>query len=174
MGVYDKIDSIAINSFISNDTTSLYEEEFMGILDRLKNNKAKNNCGEEKSYLSKTFILCAEEDYIRIMNVICDGFGISCNGEGHTLSINSQEMKISVTVFTKAMGEDEEGLIKDQVDRVYGHFYEVNTENTDIKTNLLYDIARTNGMIFINYSFIEDENFDKKSMIEGKFASMFK
>lgn len=51
------------------------------------------------------------------MNVICDGFGISCDGEGHTLNISSQDIKISVTVFTKAMGEDEEGLIKDQVDR---------------------------------------------------------
>lgn len=144
----------------------------MGILDRLKNSKAKKTSGEEKSYSSKTFILCAEEDYIRIMNVICDGFGVSCNGEGHTFSISSQDIKIEVTVFTKAMGQDEESLIKNQVDRVYGHFYEVNTENTDIKTNLLYDISRTNGMVFINYSFIEDGTFDKKSMIEGKFASI--
>lgn len=73
MEVRDKIESITINRFLLNITARLYEEKYMGILGRLKNSKAKKYYGEEKSYLSKTFILCAEEDYIRIMNVICDG-----------------------------------------------------------------------------------------------------
>ena len=147
-------------------------EEFMSILDKLKNSRAKKQSKEVTSYLDKTFILCAENDYARVIKVICDGFGINCDRESHTLNIQNQDIKISVTVFTKVMGNDEEELIRNQVNRVYGHFYEVDTENTDIKTNLLYDIARTNSMVFINYSFIEDEKFDKRSMIEGKFASI--
>lgn len=144
----------------------------MSILDKLKNSRAKKQSKEVTSYLDKTFILCAENDYARVIKVICDGFGINCDRESHTLNIQNQDIKISVTVFTKVMGNDEEELIRNQVNRVYGHFYEVDTENTDIKTNLLYDIARTNSMVFINYSFIEDEKFDKRSMIEGKFASI--
>lgn len=146
----------------------------MGILDIFKSKKSNNkkHSGEEKSYLGKTFILCTEEDVNRIMDVLCNTFGISNNGDGHTINIHNQDINISVAVFTTSMGEDEKALIKDQVSRVYGHFYNVNTEKIDIKTNLLYSIDITQGMVFIDYSFIEDDDFDKRSMIEKKFASV--
>ena len=138
----------------------------MGIFNFKKKSK------KEVSYKDKTFILCHENDINKLMEVLCRKFNIDNSGNGNTLEIHNNDICISVAVFSQSMGENEEKFIKDQANRVYGHFYDVDTQHIDIKTNLLYSIHMTKSMIFVNYSFVYDDEFDKKTFVEEIFASL--
>ncbi|KAJ52691.1 hypothetical protein BD780_001617 [Clostridium tetanomorphum] len=149
----------------------------MGILDILKNKKKQketleedNNIEKEELYSGKAYILCTERDLDKIMNVICNIFNINSSGNGNTIQIHNKDIKVNVTVFATSMGEEIQVFIKDQVQRTYGHFYEVKTEHIDIKTNLLYKLQQTCGFVNIEYSFIPEDGINKQFMIEEMFV----
>ena len=140
----------------------------MGLKNLFKKPKNKE---ERKTYEGKTFILSGENDIEKLMSVLCRQFNIDNSGEGNTLTIHNNDIEVSVQVLTETMGEEQAKFINGQINAVCGHFYGVETENSDIKTNLLYAVCRTKAMIFINYSFVDDGEFDKKVFIEETFAS---
>ena len=140
----------------------------MGLKNLFKKPKNKE---ERKTYEGKTFILSGENDIEKLMSVLCRQFNIDNSGEGNTLTIHNNDIEVSVQVLTETMGEEQAKFINGQINAVCGHFYGVETENSDIKTNLLYAVCRTKAMIFINYSFVYDGEFDKKVFIEETFDS---
>lgn len=150
----------------------------MGIFNLFKKSKkdkkpdTEEKFNKEVSMKDKMFILSRENDFNKISEVLCRKFNINNSGESNVFEIHNNDINVSAVIFTKSMGEEEEKLVKDQAERVYGHFYEVDTQYTDIKTNLLYSLSLSQAIIFVNYSFIEDEEFDKKTFIEQTFASI--
>ncbi|MBE6071404.1 MAG: DUF4272 domain-containing protein [Clostridium butyricum] len=141
----------------------------MGILDKLKKKKEK-----EEKYSGRYFILSSENYFDKIINSLCNTFGISSDGEGNTINLNNNDIHIKIGVFCDSNNDDEKELIKDQVGRVYGHFYEVETEKTDIKTNLLYKLDLTHGLIIVNYVFDNENVEEKKAMIEYPLIGVLK
>lgn len=147
---------------------------FLEIFKKKKQDKEITNTEEvtnkEETYSRKAFIFCEEEELNKIMNVFCDTFG-SSSGKGNTLELHNGDINVFVTVVTAGMGDDIKTFIKDQVDRTYGHFYEVDTKYVDIKTNVLYKINATHGFVIINYSFNSEDKYNKQTMIEQMFVT---
>lgn len=141
----------------------------MGLKNMFRKSKDKEAV---RTYNGKAFILSGENDFEKIMDVLCRRFNIDNSGEGNTMTIHNNDIEISVQVLTEEMGEDAAKFISGQVNGICGHFYGVETEHTDIKTNLLYAVGRSKSMIFVNYSFLDDGKFDKKSFIEETFATV--
>lgn len=144
----------------------------MGILDIFSKKKLEkvisvndNVQDKEEMYYGKAAIFCVEEELNKIMNVICDKFGISTEGNGNTLELHNGDIQIFVNVVTVVMGDDAKAYVKDQVDRTYGHFYEVQTEYVDNKTNVLYKIDSSRGFVMITYACNPKNKDDTTKMI---------
>lgn len=137
----------------------------MGIFDRLKKQKQEVLPTE-----GSIFLFCAESSLYKIMDEISRVFGLVSEGQGNTIELHNGDMAIYVQTVTAEMGEEAQAYIKDQVERTWGHFYEVETEDTDIKTNVLYQIQMTRGFAQIKYSYIPDETLDKQAMIADLFG----
>lgn len=133
--------------------------------------KADDEVKKEELYYGRVVIFCAEEDLDKIMNVICDTFGISSSGNGNTLELHNGDINIYVNVTTAIMGDDAKAYIKEQVNPTYGHFYEVETEYIDNKTNVLYKIDATRGFVMITYSCNYENEDATTKMIMEMFAS---
>lgn len=137
----------------------------MGIFDRLKKQKQEVTTTEGSMCL-----FCTESSLDKIMDEISRVFGLSSEGKGNTIELHNGDIEIYVLVGTAEMGEEANAYIKNQVERTWGHFYEVETEDTDIKTNVLYQIKMTRGFAQIQYSYIQDEALDKRAMIADLFG----
>ena len=88
---------------------------------------------KEPTYSGSCFILAAESNFNKVMDCLCNAFGISTDGEGNTINLNNNDIKIRIGVFSDTGNNEEKEFIKDQIGRIYGHFYEVNTDKNDIK-----------------------------------------
>lgn len=149
----------------------------MGILDILRNKKREkvisnnhNETDKQEIFSGKAFIFCREEDLNKIMNVICDTFGINSSGNGNTIELHNGDIDILVTVVSDDMGEDAQAYIKNQVNGTYGHYYEVETKYIDNKTNVLYKIDATRSFVIINYSCNAENEDDTQAMIMQMFG----
>lgn len=135
-------------------------------------NKQTDRIKREVSYNDKTFILSMEDDMDKLMDVLCRKFNVDKPEDCKPFEIHHDDIRITVERISQSMGEDEAEFIKSQTSSIYNHFYKVDTQYTDIKTNLLYSINLTKSMIFINYSFHEGDEDYKKAFIEQTFASV--
>ncbi len=146
----------------------------MGILSKLKRKKDIDNkiSNENQKVIGKIFIFSIQNNLNIIMNNICKHFNIDNEDRGNNIELKNNDIEISVDVFTSSMNGETGKFIEEQINRTYGHFYNVDTKHTDIKTNLLYKISTSKGFISISYSFIKDDNFDKKAMIEYEFIDI--
>lgn len=144
----------------------------MGIKNLFTKNKQKDKIKQEVSYNNKTYILCREENTDKLMDVLCRKFGIDNDNFETSLELHKDDISISVQMISQSMGEEKAKYINGQANSICGHFYNIETKHTDIKTNLLYGLSMTKAMISVDFSFLEDDEFDKKTYIEETFGSV--
>ena len=143
----------------------------MGLMNLLNKLKEEDRIKGKIYYNDKTSILCSENDCNNLMGVLCRKFDIDNCGKAKELEIHNEDIYISIKIYSQSMGR-EEAFIKSRTYSICSHFYNVQTIHTDIKTNLLYKINMTKSIISIKYSFVKDDEFDKKAFIENIFASI--
>lgn len=109
---------------------------------------------EENGRLAGKFFLFGMESSLeRIMGVFGAIFGLDFSGAGNTLELHNGDVEIHVFVACEDMGQEATEFLKDQATRTKGHFYRVETEACDVKTNLLYQLERTKSFVSVEYSF---------------------
>ncbi len=99
------------------------------------------------------FMLGMENDMEKIMQIFEKAFGVEHSQGGNTLTLKDGDITVQILVATKSMGEDAEAHIKDQSGKVLGHFYEVEAQKPDVKTNLMHQLSMTNSFVTVAYSF---------------------
>lgn len=110
---------------------------------------------EKKQDKNKTmeivdFLLAGEQELEVIMSQICKSFGIEADEKGNTIQVSKEEITVNITAYTKKMDETRKEFIEKQVNMVWGHFYQVETEAVDAKINLLHQIRWTNSFLSIH------------------------
>jgi hypothetical protein len=105
---------------------------------------------------NKLFLLIVEQDLDTVMETICHTFGLPNKGTGNTVEVNNGRMELSIWVFSKGM-EETEAFCKEQTNAVWGHFHGVETEYTDHKLNMLYQIQGSGSFVIVEYR-CEDED----------------
>lgn len=130
------------------------------------------NRKKKEKYEGKIFLFSSIPVMDKIVTSIAEHFGIKSDGAGNTLSLNNNDIAVQVLVVSDDLGEEGAEFIKDQVSRTWGHFYQIATDHTDIKTNLLYKIKMTKGLVIIDYSFDGEEILNKKQLIETMFIGV--
>lgn len=127
-----------------------------------------------RRYEGKSYIFSDLSSQKDMMGVLCRNFGVDPEGQGDTLVLKNEDIEIRVAVVGSSAGEKAEEFIKGQTEAVCQHFLKVETKAVDVKTNLLYQIGRANGLARIEYSFdVEDPEDlqDKKAAVEGMFIA---
>ncbi|MCM1327573.1 MAG: DUF4272 domain-containing protein [Bacteroidales bacterium] len=99
------------------------------------------------------FMLGMENDMEKIIQIFEKAFGLPHSQGGNTLTLNNGDITVQVMVVTQSMGEEAKAHIEDQSGRVLGHFYEVKTQKTDVKLNLMYQLSFTNSLVTVSYSY---------------------
>ncbi len=124
---------------------------------------------ERKPVESRIWVFCAEQNPERVMEVICNAFGLPEPVEGTSLTLNNADMHINVQISSVAISDDAKNFVEGQIRNVWGHFHEVHTEHLNTKINLLYQIRMTGSVIEIDYTYDEDPQRDKKSEVWNPF-----
>lgn len=127
---------------------------------------------EAEQYEGKIFLFSSISVMDQIVMAIADHFSVSADGDSNTLSLKNGDIAAQILVITDELGGEDMEFVKDQVGRTWGHFYQIATDHTDIKTNLLYKLRMTKGLIIINYTFNADEILYKKQLLETMFAEV--
>lgn len=102
------------------------------------------------------FMLLVEEDLEKIMQVLCHEFGIENTGGGNRVSVQNEEVALGFDVVTKEMQVEPEGFFKQQINNIWGHFHQVETEFMDVKINLLHQLKISGAFVIVNYELLSE------------------
>ena len=109
----------------------------------------------------KMFLYTVIDSLQAVMDGLCRNFGIRPNRRTNRIELQNGDIKMSVTIMCTDMGEKAQNLIKEQAGELWQRFYQVETEHTDVKINLLHQIRQTKGILSIEYRF-QDEGAEEK------------
>ena len=109
----------------------------------------------------KMFLYTVIDSLQVVMDGLCRNFGIRPNRRTNRIELQNGDIKMSVTIMCTDMGEKAQNLIKEQAGELWRRFYQVETEHTDVKINLLHQIRQTKGILSIEYCF-QDEGAEEK------------
>lgn len=104
-----------------------------------------------------------------VMSVMCRSFGVSQSRKTNRLELENGSISMTVTVMCTDMGEEAEERIKEQTGELYQRIYQIETEQDDIKINLLHQIRRTKGIASIEYSCPEEGLEESLRLIDQTF-----
>lgn len=99
------------------------------------------------------FMLGMENDMEKIIQIFVKTFGLPQTPEGNIFTLEEEDIMLQVTVETKGMGGDAEAEVKELAGKVLGHFYLVEAQKPDVKTNLMHQLSMTNSFVTVDYSF---------------------
>jgi hypothetical protein len=114
---------------------------------------------------NKLFLLIVEQDLGTVMETICHTFGLPNKGTGNTVEVNNGRMELSIWVFSKGM-EETEAFCKEQTNAVWGHFHGVETEYTDHKLNMLYQIQGSGSFVIVEYRCEDEDTAQVNELLE--------
>lgn len=107
---------------------------------------------------AELFLFSREENLEVIMDSFLECFGMPKADVGNQLHLRNNTVEISIVTFLTFMGEDYQRFIKDQKNRVLGHFASVQEGDPDIQVNLIHHIQQCNCFIDCKIEcFQEDE-----------------
>lgn len=118
------------------------------------------------------FLLGEEDNLENIMQAFFTAFGMEPSPGGNTLKLNNDDIFLDIVVVTQSMDDDAKAFVKEQSGKVLGHFYAVEAEKPDVKTNLIYQIDMTKSVIIINYSFDEGNEEYKLETIKAPLLGL--
>ncbi|MNC11007.1 hypothetical protein D3C75_586900 [compost metagenome] len=118
----------------------------------------------------KLYLLVVEQELELVMEAICRAFGLENEGTGNTIGASNGRVELAVSVFTKDM-EETQAFFKEQVNAVWGHFHGVDTEYTDNKLNVLYQIQGSGSFVIVKYS-CADEDTDQETALLEQLAGL--
>ncbi|MCI9590283.1 MAG: DUF4272 domain-containing protein [Lachnospiraceae bacterium] len=116
----------------------------------------------------KMFLYTAIDSLQVVMDSLCRNFGIRSNRRTNRIEVQNGNITMSVTIMCTDMGEKAQGLIKEQVGELWQKFYQVETEYTDLKINLLHQIRQTRGILAIEYR-CPKEGEEEKAVFQAFF-----
>ncbi len=142
----------------------------MGFFDRLKKGRTKETGNSKTDTTARVedtiYILCHEGDSDRILQGFDSVFGTGLAGGGvNNGTLRNGDIEIQVISFGQDLGEECIEFIKKQVNMVCGHFAQVETDQPDIKINVLHQLTGTKGFVTLNYSYPGERNIETEAMI---------
>lgn len=111
------------------------------------------------------YLLIVEQKLEPVMDAFCQTFGLENKGLGNTLTASNGRMELAVSVFTKDL-EETQAFCKEQMNAVWNHFYGVDTEYTDHKLNVLYQIQGSGSFAIVKYSAADEEADQVTALLE--------
>lgn len=120
----------------------------------------------------KMFLYTAMDSLQVVMDGICRNFGIRPNRRTNRIELRNGDIAMSVTIMCTDMGEKAQSLIKEQAGELWQRFYQVETEHTDLKINLLHQIRQTRGILSIEYRFPKEGAEEKENTVYQAFFPM--
>lgn len=99
--------------------------------------------------MRETIYLLAVEDRLeQLMAGLARAFGPAASpARQNRLTIKGEEYAAHVVVISRTMSEELSQLVKDQTEKVWQHFHQVETEHADLKINLLHQIRLTRALV---------------------------
>lgn len=119
---------------------------------------------------NELYLLMMEQDLETVMEAICHTFGLQNKATGNTVEVNNGSMELSIWVFPKGM-EGTEAFFKEQTNAVWGHFHAVETEYTDFKLNLLYQIQGSGSFVIVKHR-CEDEDHTQAAELRERLSGL--
>jgi hypothetical protein len=113
----------------------------------------------------KLYLLIVEQELELVMDAICHTFGLENKGSGNTIEASNGRMQLGGSVFTKDL-EETQAFFKEQMNAVWGHFHGVDTEYTDQKLNVLYQIQGSGSFVIVKYSCAEEDTVQETVLLE--------
>lgn len=119
----------------------------MGLFDKFKKPK------EVIRHRAMALVFCPESNPYQICDQVKELFHIEPTGDGNELSLQQDDMEISML----ACGSNDEGengeYAKKQLQGAAGYVYQSKTELTEIKRNLFYHLRQCKGLLLVSYAF---------------------
>ncbi len=122
----------------------------------------------------KMFLYTLVDSLDPVMASLCQSFGLEKVRRTNRLELKNGEIAMTITVMCADMGPQAEEQIKEQTGQLCQSIYQVKTEQTDIKINLLHQIRRTRGIVLIDYSFPKEEAEESEKLVEQTFFGMLR
>lgn len=119
---------------------------------------------------NELYLLIVQQDLEAVMENVCHTFGLQNVGNGNTVEVNNGSMELSIWVFPKGM-EETEAFFKEQINAVWSHFHAVETEYTDHKLNLLYQIQGSGSFVIVKYR-CEDEDQTQAAELRERLSDL--
>lgn len=110
------------------------------------------------------FLLCMEPELDAILYTLGDAFGVQPVG-GNVLACSQGDLHMRFVVLTKRMGEEQKQSIEQNLERIWAHFYQVDTPYHDLKVNLLHQIQMTRSLVSLVCSFVPEEGVQKEAVV---------
>lgn len=96
------------------------------------------------------YLLTDETDPDKIRNAVLKNFGVST--EENSFSLNFQNYRIDMMILAKDMGEEDAAKAKEQINAIAGRVYHIETDFTDVKTNLVTYLLWMKSIVMIRCS----------------------
>ncbi len=119
---------------------------------------------EEIRMEKRLYLLLIEQELEPVIGAFCEVFGLENRGGGNTIRAGNGKLNVSVTVTTKEMAEAQD-FFQQQLQAVWEHFYGVQTDLTDHKLNVLYQIHASGALVIVDYVYADDDVTQEKVML---------
>ncbi len=126
---------------------------------------------------TELFIFSRENNLEKIMGTFMESFGMPGVDVGNQLSVKNNSVGINIVTFLPTMGEDYPEFIKDQKNRVMGHFAEIRNCDADIQLNLIKHLQHCHCFIDCKLECFMDDAISRQSCLEemvGKLTVFLK
>lgn len=114
----------------------------------------------------KIYILCHEDNSNAMLEAFDSTFGTQiAGGEVNCGVLSSGDLTMEIITYGKDLGEECKEFINKQINSVCGYLASIETEQVDIKINALHQVMRSQGFIFLKYTYPGEEQPEKEVMV---------
>ena len=114
----------------------------------------------------KIYILCHETNSNTMLEAFDSTLGTNiAGGNVNNGVLRNGDLTIQVVTYGSDLGEECQEFIKKQVNGVCGYVASIDTEHVDIKINVLHQLLRSHGFIFLNYNYPGEEDDTMEELV---------
>lgn len=117
-------------------------------------------------------IFCTWSDPEAILSQLEQVFGMKSDGTGDQITLSKEDMLIAFTVCTPEDEGEKGEYTKQQLQGVWGHFRQVETEHLEVQRNLLHHLRMCRSMIRVYACYNAPQNPTKEEQITAQIRNV--
>ncbi|MBO4981978.1 MAG: DUF4272 domain-containing protein [Lachnospiraceae bacterium] len=138
----------------------------MGLFDRFKKEKEKTGTDTPAFVEKKLYILCMEKNSNTMLKAFDSVFGTLLADSGvNNGTLRNGELSVQVVTYGQDLGDECKEFIQKQANSVCGYTASLETAHTDIKINVIHQLLRSKGFIFLKCSYPGPEDSVTEDML---------